>query len=249
MGGSGLIGTTLQEQTNFDFVFSSKDVHKIDSVDLNGSNIWLSCLPATKWKVNENIKEDIYNMQYIIKLLSKAKFNNVILFSTIDVYSDSPLESNENYDPNISSFNYGANRRLFELLVLQMLTYKNVKIFRLPALFGKHIKKNVLYDLLNYNQVEKIAAKSFYQWYDLNDLYEDVKSRLSTHPKIYNLFPEPVPTSNIIELFPEHKSIVDNYTHGATYNYKTYFTNTQYLYSREESLAKISKFVHDARSQ
>ncbi len=249
MGGSGLIGTTLQEQHKFDLVFSSKDAHKIEKLDLNGYDIWLSCLPATKWKVNEDIEEDIYNMQYIVKLLHKFKFNNIILFSTIDVYEDSPLESSEHYAPNISEFKYGTNRRLFEIMVSQLLTYNNLKIFRLPALFGKHIKKNILFDLLNYNQVEKIKAKSTYQWYDLNDLYKDVKGRLDLTPKIYNLFPEPVHTTRILEMFPEYANKVDNVNQGSTYIFKTTHTGTGFLYNKDVSLAKLAKFIHEARSK
>ena len=249
MGGSGLIGTTLQEQHKFDLVFSSKDAHKIDKLDINGYDIWLSCLPATKWKVNEDIEEDIYNMQYIIKLLHKFKFNNIILFSTIDVYVDSPLESNEWYAPNISEFNYGTNRRLFEIMVSQLLSYNNLKIFRLPALFGKHIKKNIIFDLLNNNQVDKIKAKSTYQWYDLNDLYKDVQDRLLLSPKIFNLFPEPIPTKRIIELFPQYKDMVDNVEQGSIYVFKTIHTGTGFLYNKEISLAKLAKFIHEARSK
>ena len=249
MGGSGLIGTTLQEQHKFDLVFSSKDAHKIDKLDLNGYDIWLSCLPATKWKVNEDIEEDIYNMQYIIKLLHKFKFNNIILFSTIDVYVDSPLESNEWYAPNISEFNYGTNRRLFEIMVSQLLSYNNLKIFRLPALFGKHIKKNIIFDLLNNNQVDKIKTKSSYQWYDLNDLYKDVQDRLLLSPKVFNLFPEPIPTKRIIELFPQYKDIVDNVEQGSIYVFKTIHTGTGFLYNKEISLAKLAKFIHEARSK
>jgi hypothetical protein len=249
MGGSGLIGTTLQEQHKFDLVFSSKDAHKIDKLDLNGYDIWLSCLPATKWKVNEDIEEDIYNMQYIIKLLHKFKFNNIILFSTIDVYVDSPLESNEWYAPNISEFNYGTNRRLFEIMVSQLLSYNNLKIFRLPALFGKHIKKNIIFDLLNNNQVDKIKAKSTYQWYDLNDLYKDVQDRLLLSPKVFNLFPEPIPTKRIIELFPQYKDIVDNVEQGSIYVFKTIHTGTGFLYNKDVSLAKLAKFIHEARSK
>lgn len=249
MGGSGLIGTTLQEQHKFDLVFSSKDVHNIDKLDLNGYNIWLSCLPATKWKVNENIEEDIYNMQYIIKLLQRFKFNNIILFSTIDVYEDSPLESKENYPPNILEFKYGANRYLFELLVKQFLKCENLKIFRLPALFGPNIKKNIVYDLLNNNQVDKIKTNSYFQWYDLDDLYSDVKYRLDSNINVYNLFPEPIRTSNIVRLFPEFANKVDSVSLGQHYNYKTSYTESGYLYSKEVSLAKLAKFIHETRSK
>jgi hypothetical protein len=249
IGGTGLIGKTLLDQTNFDYTFNSKDIHTIEKVLEDGDEIWLSCLPAAKWLVNKNIEEDIYNMQYIIKLLRRTKFSNIILFSTIDVYERNNQKSTELSEPIISRFSYGTNRRLFELMVKDFLSYENLKIFRLPALFGKHLKKNILYDLLNNNMVDQVKVNSAFQWYDLKDLYIDVVSRLETDPIYYNLFPEPVRTNKILDLFPEHKLIVDYNWFGSFYDYKTVHTDTGYLYGKQTSLDKISRFIHETRSQ
>jgi hypothetical protein len=40
----------------------------------------------------------------------------------------------------------------------------------LPALFGKHIKKNIIYDLLNENEIHNINYNSLYQWYNLSGI-------------------------------------------------------------------------------
>lgn len=248
MGETGLIGTSLQDQTKFNYCFSSKNIHTIEKYLEDGCEIWLSCLPATKWQVNKNLEEDIYNMQYIIKLLRRTKFSTIVLFSTIDVYEDSPKGSNETYHPTLNKFSYGSNRRFFELMVKDFLDYDNLKIIRLPALFGKHIKKNIVYDLLNNNLVDQIKSTSCYQWYDLKDLYTDVIKRLDSDYIYHNLFPEPIQTQAIIDLFPEYKDIVDKKTTGVYYNYNTIATDTGYLYNSELSLTKLKEFINETRS-
>ena len=37
------------------FEFNSKNIHEFNSVAKDGDEIFLSCLPATKWIVNKNI--------------------------------------------------------------------------------------------------------------------------------------------------------------------------------------------------
>ena len=100
IGHTGLIGETLKEKINFDFVYNSKNISNFDKQVSNGNNLWLSCLPATKWLVNKNLQEDIQNINFLINILTKKNYNNVFLFSTIDVYNDSPSLVNENYFPN-----------------------------------------------------------------------------------------------------------------------------------------------------
>jgi hypothetical protein len=175
VGNTGLIGTTISEYEKFDLYFNSKNIHTFVNLVKNGDELFLSCLPAEKWLVNKNIQQDINNINNIINILSIYSYSKIILISTIDVYSQSPLGSNEDTKPLIKELNYGNNRYLFELLVRDILKYEQLKIFRLPALFNRHIKKNILYDLINDNNVSQINYNSTFQWYNLNMLSNDMK--------------------------------------------------------------------------
>jgi hypothetical protein len=247
IGHTGLIGETLQEKINFDFVYNTNNINNFDKEVSDGNNLWLSCLPATKWLVNKNLQKDIQNINFLINILNKKKYNNIFLFSTIDVYNNSPLLVNEDYYPNIKELSYGTNRYFFELFVDKFLEYNNLKIFRLPAVFGKKIKKNILYDLINGNQINKIKINSLYQWYNLENLYKDVLFYDTNYrdDKIFNFFNEPIPTIEILNFFPDYINQVEKNDIPITYNCTTKFKKNGYFNSKEETLKEIKKFIDE----
>jgi hypothetical protein len=250
IGNTGLIGTTLKDSLSFDYEFNSANINDLILLETNdNTDIYLSCLSAEKWKVNKDPQSDLDNILKIIEILSIKKFRNIILYSTIDVYEGAPNFSNEDNIPKIPNLNYGSNRYLFELLVKSNLSYSKLLIIRLPALFGKHIKKNILFDLLNNNQIENIKIKSQYQWYNLNNLVIDSNSLLenSTFENKYlciNLFSEPVETYKIVEFFNKNE-LVDNNNTGVFYNYSTKYSQTGYITSSQDILNDIRNFILD----
>jgi hypothetical protein len=198
--------------------------------------------------VNKDPQSDIDNMLRIISVLSKNRYKRIVLYSTIDVYSECPLGADENYSLQLGSPSYGTNRLLFEKLVVHTLQCDRVVILRLPALFGKHIKKNILYDLLNNHQIDKINYNSSYQWYNLNNLTSDTDYYLNyaeTGIQAINLFPEAVNTSDVLDMFEVDKSKVDTKSTKIQYDYKTNLTSTGYIKSKKEILAEIIDFINE----
>lgn len=249
IGNTGLIGTTLKKKLNFDFEFNSRNICDYNVPD--NCDLYLSCLPATKWMVNKDPYSDLKNAQSIINIISSKQYNNIYLFSTIDVYCESNLEADEETFPTVKTLNYGTNRYLFEVMIEQFLAYKKLKIFRLPALYSPDIKKNVLFDLLNNKNVENINANSFYQWYNLENLIYDVEYYSSNYNNqiVYNLFPAAVETEKIIkELFPEYINKVSR-KYIVKYDYKTILTASGYLQSTASSFEGIKLFVNEYRSK
>jgi hypothetical protein len=248
VGDTGLVGTSLKDQTTFDHTFNSKNIDQLRYIAKDGDEIYLACLPAAKWLVNKNLEEDTQNILSIISDLNGVKFSTINLISTIDVYCESPLGVDESFTPVVKTTNYGTNRLLFENLVRQDLKYDKLNIFRLPALFNKHIKKNIVYDMLNVNNVEKVNANSSFQWYNLDHLYEHIIffTRHYKDDEIFNLFPEPLDTREVIKLFPEvHKC---DWGPKIAYDYKTKFSTTGYFYLKETSLSYLKELVNAARS-
>ena len=248
VGDTGLVGTSLKEQTTFDHTFNSSNIDRLRYIAKDKDEIYLACLPAAKWLVNKNLEQDTFNMVSIISNLQGITFSKIILISTIDVYCDSPLRVDETYTPLVNAVSYGTNRFRFEKLVRQDLSYDKLNIFRIPALFNKHIKKNIIYDMLNDNNVNKINANSSFQWYNLDHLYEHI-TLFTSHYKddeIFNLFPEPLDTRELIKLFPD----VDKCDWGpkVIYDYKTKFFTTGYFYPKEISLNYLKEFINASRS-
>ena len=253
IGNTGLIGTTLKKNIKFDFEFNSKDFHTFVTKIPDGEhcNLYLSCLPATKWQVNQNILKDLNNISLIINSIATKSYKNIYLISTIDVYCNSFLKSDENTKPTINTLSYGTNRLLFEKMVEGILNYERLSIYRLPALFNKDIKKNILYDLLNNNNVNLINANSIYQWYNLDYLYGDIifndEHNANSLNHRYNMFSQGVETTRIVnELFPEYSNVVDG-KNLVFYDYCTNVDKSGYLYTAEESFDQIKEFVNEYR--
>jgi hypothetical protein len=247
VGNTGLVGTTLQEHIQFDHVFNSKNIHTFNTYSYTNPTIYLTCLPASKWIVNQNIKSDIENIHLILQSISDVKFSKIILISTIDVYCDSPLLVDETYPINFSKLSYGTNRYLFERLVSQTLKYDDIKIFRLPALFNRHIKKNILFDLINENDVSQISLNTSFQWYNLDRLYSDIFKYISKFPNesVFNLFTEPIDTLSIIDLFPGAINKINRDGNVIKYNYTTKFDSSRYISTQQEVLDDIKKFINE----
>lgn len=244
IGNTGLVGQTIQKFEKFDEYFNSKNIELIKNIKKDGDELFLTCLPATKWLVNKNLKQDIDNIYKIIELLSGTQYSKIILISTIDIYNDSPLFVDETYSPNVSKLSYGNNRYIFELLIREFIKADDLKVFRLPALFNNLIKKNVLYDLINDNNVNLINKNSIFQWYNLDNLFNDINKYSQEYPNevIFNLFTEPIFTEDIINMFPKHINKVQNGP-KLMYNYQTKFGG--YIDKKNNVLKEINKFIYE----
>lgn len=259
VGHTGLIGTTLKEKIRFDHLFNSKNIGEFSNSVVTQSqekcDLYLCCLPATKWLVNKDPISDYKNMCNILDQLSVRSYSRIYLFSTIDVYVNSRLRSTERTLPVFTSGSlcYGENRYLFETMVLKSLaSHESTELYtiRLPALYNKHLKKNVLFDLLNNHNLEKINTNSEYQWFDLDDIHNYIEVLTNLFgPGTYNLFPEPVHTSQIIErFFPSTANLVVS-SEAIMYNFRTKYSRTGYLYDKGTSLEKMGRFIDEYRSK
>lgn len=248
IGSTGLIGQTMLQKRFFDYSFNSKNINQFNNVVEDGCELFLSCLPATKWLVNKDLKKDIDNINFIIDTISKNEYSRVTLISTIDVYNDSPFGVNEDYSPNVSKLSYGNNRYIFELLVREYVKTNDLKIFRLPALYNKNIKKNVIYDLLNNNNVQDININTSYQWYNLDNLAMDIDIYTDYYQglTLFNLFTEPLPTYFIMDLFPQYKHLVKN-ENPVSYDYTTKYrcSINGYTLNRIQVLNDIKNFINE----
>jgi hypothetical protein len=243
IGNTGLVGKTLKKNISFDIEFNSSNINYLKNINIDNSDLYLSCLPATKWLVNKDPVQDLKIINSIFNIISNYKYNKIILISTIDIYNNSPLLSNEDYIPKIKHLNYGSNRLLFEYL-LYTLNYNSIQIFRLPAIFGDGLKKNIIFDLLNNNNINQININSIYQWFDLNDLNFYIEKFRDVQGAI-NLFPEPLETIDILKLFNFQ---IKNSYNRIEYNYMTKYDNSGYIYQKEDSLKKIKDFIYEYRN-
>jgi len=236
IGSTGFVGQNLQSFIKFDHLYNSKNINTFKATDVE-IDLYLACLPATKWLVNKDPISDFKNAINIFNYIKNGKYNNVYLFSTIDIYQNYPLHSNELTKIKSPTFGYGPNRYAFEVMITNNLKYNNIKIIRLPALFGPGLKKNILFDIKNDNEIMKINTNSFYQWYNMERLEDDLNKINLINHSIINMFPEPVNTLDFINNECGY--------HGdkMVYDFKTIHTPSGYWYDKDTSIEEIRKFL------
>ena len=145
IGYTGFVGSNLDNQIKFDEKYNSKNIYQIKEKEFN--IVYCAGVSAVKWFANQNPQKDIAGINSLIENLKTIKTKTFVLISTIDIYP-SFGDIDEDTMPDISKQDtYGKNRYYLENWVKN--NFENYLIVRLPALFGKGLKKNFIYDLLN----------------------------------------------------------------------------------------------------
>lgn len=200
IGYTGFVGGLLADRERFDLLIHRANIDLLRRRRLD--RVVCAGLPAAKWIANREPEADRANMALLCDTLETVTAESFVLISTIDVYPCTQ-DADEDFDcgaaPNHA---YGRHRLEFEGFVRDR--FPRALILRLPALFGPRLRKNVLFDLLMSNQLEKVNPTSSFQWYPLERLPEDIERAERHGLELVNLFTEPLPTSAIIDRhFPE----------------------------------------------
>ena len=200
IGYTGFVGGFLAGQERFDLLVHRANVDLLRRRNLD--RIVCAGLPAAKWIANREPEADRANMLQLCDTLQTVGAKSFVLISTIDVYPCS-RDADEDFDCSaVPNHAYGRHRLEFEGFVRDR--FPHALIIRLPALFGPGLRKNVLFDLLMGNQLEKVNPASSFQWYPLERLPDDIGRAERQGLELVNLFTEPLVTSAIIDNhFPE----------------------------------------------
>lgn len=172
------------------------------------------------------------------------------MISTVDVYPN-PKDVDENslIDTSLQHA-YGKHRYELENFVENNF---DSLIVRLPGLFGKGIKKNIIYDFLHNNQINKIHKDSAYQFYYLDDLWNDIKIAQKMNLKVVNFATCPTSVEEIASKI--FGLSFDNVTSNpACYDFKSkydsiYQGKNGYMYSKDQILQKMNQFVKRERGE
>ena len=169
VGYTGFVGSNLNEQIKFDGLFNSKNI--TEAYGLQPDILYYAGVPAQKFIANSNPEADEEVIQNAIHNIEMINPKKIVLISTIDIY-ENPVDINEKDEVVVSKEAYGKNRYYLEEWVRDHFT--DYLIVRLPALYGNNLKKNFIYDLVNY--IPKLLSESKFQElseidHKLNDYY------------------------------------------------------------------------------
>lgn len=144
IGSTGFVGTNLCAAHDFSARFHSRNIAEIDGTRFD--SVVCAAAPATMWAANQDPDGDLRNIQGLLSHLERMHADHFVLISTIAVLAQ-PDGLDEATDRFEATKAYGRNRRLLEEACLAR--FPRTYILRLPALFGRGLKKNLIFDILN----------------------------------------------------------------------------------------------------
>jgi len=243
IGHTGFIGGHLVEKFKPTACFNSKNISDIAGQHFD--TIYCAGNSGTKWMANKNPEDDWKNIKYLMHCLSKVQTNRFVLISTIDVYTNPFDITEECVDNSEKQLPYGLHRHKLEKFVRQR--FANSNVLRLPIVYGRNFKKNVLFDLINNHELEKLDSRARVQMYFVGNLGKDVKKIIANDIKIINLAVEPITAgeiaNNVFGFSLEEKDDEPFSTDMRTKYGSLYGTDSGYLYSKESALNEIRQFV------
>ncbi|MEZ8341275.1 pyridine nucleotide transhydrogenase [Vibrio cyclitrophicus] len=244
IGFSGFVGATLLKQTKFDELYRSNNIAEIRGKSFD--TVVCAGAPAVKWLANKEPEQDKQSVQSLISHLSTVKCKQFILISTVDVFQNPNQATESTAIETLGLHPYGLHR--YELEEFVKANFSNYLIIRLPGLVGPGLKKNVIYDFLNNNNLDAVDSGGVFQFYPMVNLWSDIQVAIKNNCNLLHLTAEPLSVSEIArECF---NLDFDNRLSDkpASYDFQTeasriFNSDLPYQYSKKETLLAIRSYA------
>lgn len=243
IGYTGFVGSNLLKQSHFDELYNSSNIESIKGKSF--TTIVCAGAPAAKWLANKNPDKDMATIKRLITCLEDVKAENAVLISTVDVYSN-PRDVDEDtpVSPDDTS-PYGKHRYMLEVSFQDLFPST---IIRLPGLFGAGLKKNIIYDFINKNALELICPESVFQFYCLDNLWQDIENTIKNNIPLINFATEPLSVKDIAQDIFNFDFRNPQNLNPAFYNLKTKYDarfngKDGYIYMAEQIKKELKNYV------
>jgi hypothetical protein len=244
IGHSGFVGGTLLRQRSFEALYRSTTIDSITGREFD--LVVCAGAPAQKWLANREPAADRAKIEGLIARLSSIRCSTFVLISTVDVFKEAVTvdEASEVQEAGLHA--YGLHRRLLEKFVQSR--FNRHLIVRLPGLVGPGLRKNVIYDFLNDNNLHAIDSRAVFQFYPMVNLWHDVQLALAADLRLVHLTAEPISVAEISlggfgksfeNTLPATPARYDfRSRHGAQFG-----VEAPYQYSKRETLLAVRSFA------
>lgn len=250
IGYTGFVGGNIGKQGTFEDLYNSKNISEIEGKEYN--LVVSAANRAEMWRINQEPEKDLAEINEYIEHIRRTKISKLVLISTVGVYKN-PNGANEDTPIELDGLTpYGANRYYLERFCRDNF---DTTIIRLPGLFGDGLKKNVIYDLLHDNNVDRIHKDGVYQYYNLGNIWKDIQTALDNKLSIVNFATAPVSTKEVAEYafgldFINTPNDVKPAYWDMHSKYATvYGGEGEYLYTKQQELDDIKRFVERERAE
>ena len=222
IGYTGFVGSNLKSYHEFDYLFNSSNIERIKGRKF--TTVVCAAPSAEKWKIDQDPEKDLKVISDLFALAKTVRCEKFILISTIDALT------------SIEPVSYGGNRLAFENMLLDHFGEK-ATIIRLPGLFGPSLKKNIVYDLKN-SVTDFVKLDSKFQWLHIKRLSELLD--LDLPAGMLELYPEPLHTQKLVELFFPEQLKNCSKAKGAQYNF---VPKQGYFMTKAEVLEDLGEYL------
>lgn len=244
IGFSGYVGGTLLKQESFTSLYRSTNIGDIDGLSFD--TVVCAGAPAQKWIANRDPESDRQKIDALIAHLRTIQCRTFILISTVDVFK-SPVGVDEDTPVDESDLHaYGLHRRLLEKFVEEH--FPNHLIVRLPGLVGPGLRKNVIFDFLNDNNLHAIDSRGVFQFYPMVNLWYDIQTALNAGLKLVHFTAEPISVADVSQ--KGFGKVFSNtlLNPAATYDLQTrhaliFGAAGRYQYSSRETIQAVRAFA------
>ena len=193
IGFSGFVGSTLFKQAQFDALYRSTTIGEIEGKAFN--TVVCAGAPAQKWIANCEPEADRKIIDSLMTHLLTIQCKTFVLISTVDVFK-SPIGVDEDTLVDETGLHaYGLHRRLLEKFVANH--FPRHLIVRLPGLVGPGLRKNVIFDFLNANNLPAIDSRGRFQFYPMVNLWHDIRAALDAGLRLVHLTAAPIGVADV----------------------------------------------------
>lgn len=244
IGFSGFVGSTLLKQTPFESLYRSTNISDIEGQSFD--TVVCAGAPAQKWIANRESEADRQKIDGLIAHLKLMNCKTFVLISTVDVFKN-PLGVDEDTTIDEEGLHaYGLHRRLLEKFVEGH--FQNHLIVRLPGLIGHGLRKNVIYDFLNDNNLHTIDSRCVFQFYPTANLWYDIQTALNAGLTLVHLTAEPISVADVSaqgfgKPFEQAQSNSPAVYDMRTRHARMFGASGYYQYSRRETIQAVRTYA------
>ncbi|MDF2923205.1 MAG: hypothetical protein K0R57_2119 [Paenibacillaceae bacterium] len=145
VGNTGFVGSNIAEQTKFEGLYNSKNIK--DAFGTHPDLLIYAGIRAEKFLANSDPDKDFEIVKEALENIKKISPQKLVLISTVDIYKHPNNVDEDSEIEKAGLHPYGFNRYWLEEQALA--SGIDALIVRLPALFGRNLKKNFIFDIIN----------------------------------------------------------------------------------------------------
>ena len=145
VGYTGFVGSNLNLNGEFEGLYNSKNIG--EAFGTCPDILVYSGVPRQKFIANKYPERDFEIVKNAFENIKKINPKKVVLISSVDVYKEPNGKDEDRIMETRGLRRYGKDRLWLENKVSDSF---DSLVIRLPGLYGKGLKKNFLYDYINY---------------------------------------------------------------------------------------------------